>query len=412
MRRSPHLEWMRHNNFELGFGQFRHVVVDLLGRTLRRFIGGIFSLIGCKLRLTARRLSFPGARSSRVVPLRAVHWDEVLEAPRRQSEEGSMKVGIVGVGAVGSACLLSLVMRGCAREIVVIDKDRKRARGVVNDVQYGATLSPRVEICDGDYLDLAGASLVMITAGVNEKAGGATDRNDPSGRLRLLDTNADVYQEIVPKLLHATPAALILVVTDPPDPLADLVRMLGHDRVLSTGTFLDSLRFRFHLAQRLNVSPRSVDAQIVGEHGTSEVFLWSSARVGGRPVLEFLAQSAQQRDEFRRAVEHDVRYANIAIIEGIRASQFGIGMVSARIAEAVLRDERVVIPIGSYQSEFGVTLSVPSVLGRDGVTQRLAPEMSEQERQALHRSAETLKAAVGRIKIEKVTSTAGSSPSR
>jgi L-lactate dehydrogenase len=323
-----------------------------------------------------------------------------------------MKVGIVGVGAVGSACLLSLVMRGCAREIVVIDKDRKRARGVVNDVQYGATLSPRVEICDGDYPDLAGASLVMITAGVNEKAGGATDRNDPSGRLRLLDTNADVYQEIVPKLLHATPAALILVVTDPPDPLADLVRMLGHDRVLSTGTFLDSLRFRFHLAQRLNVSPRSVDAQIVGEHGTSEVFLWSSARVGGRPVLEFLAQSAQQRDEFRRAVEHDVRYANIAIIEGIRASQFGIGMVSARIAEAVLRDERVVIPIGSYQSEFGVTLSVPSVLGRDGVTQRLAPEMSEQERQALHRSAETLKAAVGRIKIEKVTSTAGSSPSR
>ena len=126
--------------------------------------------------------------------------------------------------------------------------------------------------------------------------------------------------------------------------------------------------------------------------------------------MEFLAQSAQQRDAFRRAVEHDVRYANIAIIEGNRASQFGIGMVSARITEAVLRDERVVIPIGSYQGEFGVTLSVPSVLGRDGVAQRLTPEMSEEERQGLRRSAETLKAAVGRIKIEKATP--GSSPSR
>ena len=322
-----------------------------------------------------------------------------------------MKVGIVGVGAVGSACLLSLVLRGCAREIVVIDKDRKRARAVVNDVQYGATLSPRVEIGDGDYPDLAGASLVMITAGMNEKAGGATDRNDPSGRLRLLDTNADVYQEIVPNLLRVTPDALILVVTDPPDPLADLVRMLGHDRVVSTGTFLDSLRFRFHLAQRLNVSPRSVDAQIVGEHGTSEVFLWSSARVGGRPIIEFSAQSTQQRDEFRRAVEHEVRYANIAIIEGNRASQFGIGMASARIAEAVLRDERAVIPIGSYHREFGVTLSLPSVLGRGGVAQTLAPEMSEEEAQALRRSAETLKAAVGRIKIEKTTPLASSLPS-
>ena len=312
-----------------------------------------------------------------------------------------MKVGIIGVGAVGSACLLSLVLRGCAREILVIDKDRKRAGGVVSDVQYGATLSPRVEISDGDYPDLVGASLVMITAGVNEKAGGATDRHDPSGRLRLLDINAEVYREIVPNLVSVVPQALILVVTDPPDPLADLVRMLGHDRVLSTGTFLDSLRFRFHLARRLNVSPGSIDAQIVGEHGTSEVFLWSSARVGGKPVIELLGQSAPQRQEFRRAVEHDVRYANIAIIEGNRASQFGIGMVSARIAEVVLRDERAVIPIGSYHRAFGVTLSIPSVLGRGGVVQTLAPEMSEEEGQALRRSAETLKAAVGRVKIDK-----------
>ncbi len=152
------------------------------------------------------------------------------------------------------------------------------------DIQYGAVLSPAVEVRDGDYPDLAGASLVMITAGVNEREGGATDRKDPEGRLRLLDTNFPVIQEIVGRLHAIAPEAMVLVVTNPPDPLADAVRLLGHERVLSTGTYLDSLRFKFHLARRLKVSPNSVEAQILGEHGTSEVFVWSSARVGGVPA--------------------------------------------------------------------------------------------------------------------------------
>ena len=308
-----------------------------------------------------------------------------------------MKIAIIGAGAVGSACLTAAVMRRCAREIVVLDRDRKKARGLVADVQYGAVLSPNVEVREGDYADLKGASLVMITAGVNEKAGGAADRKDPAGRLRLLATNTEVYKEIVPRLHAAEPRALVLVVTDPPDPLADVVRLLGHDRVLSTGTYLDSLRFRFHLGRRLGVSPACVDAQILGEHGTSEVFVWSSARIAGTPIAALLAQSSQREDEFRRNVEHEVRYANIAIIEGIGASQHGIGMVSARIAEIVLRDERAVIPIGSYHPRYGVTLSLPSVLGREGATQILEPELSVGERQALQRSADTLKAASARI---------------
>ncbi len=176
----------------------------------------------------------------------------------------------------------------------------------------------------------------------------------------------------------------MLVVTDPPDPLADAVRNLGHTRVLSTGTFLDSLRFRFHLAQKLRVSPASVDSLIIGEHGTTEVFLWSAARVAGAPVLDLLARSDQNPAEFREQIEQDVRYANIAIIEGIGASQHGIGMASARIAEIILRDERAVIPIGSHNPEYGVTLSLPTVLGRDGVVEILNPQMSEDERQALH----------------------------
>jgi L-lactate dehydrogenase len=295
-----------------------------------------------------------------------------------------MKIGVIGAGAVGAACLLATVMRGCAREIVVVNRDRKRAKGVATDLRYGAALSPAVDIYDGDYPDLAGAALVMITAGVNEKAGGATDRSDPAGRLKLLDKNVEVYRQILPQLFRVAPASVVLVVTDPPDPLADLVGAFGFKHVLSTGTFLDSLRFRYHLARHFNVDPKAVEAQVVGEHGTSQVFLWSSARVAGMAVAEVPRQS----------IEQEVRFANIAIIEGTGASQYGIGMVCARIAEIVLRDERAVIPVGSFNPAYGVTLSLPSVVGRAGIERILEPAMSDEEKQALRRSADALRSAV------------------
>src|SRR5258708_13017 len=169
----------------------------------------------------------------------------------------NMKVGVIGAGAVGSACLLSMIVRKCAREIVVLNRDRKRAKAVATDLQYGAPLSPQpVDIRDGDYSDLAGAALVMITAGVNEKAGGATDRSDPAGRLRLLDMNVGVYKDILPQLWSAASEAVVLVLTDPPDPLADFVHSFGFKRVGGSGTFLDRLRFRAHAARRLKVNPR------------------------------------------------------------------------------------------------------------------------------------------------------------
>jgi L-lactate dehydrogenase len=308
-----------------------------------------------------------------------------------------MKIGIVGAGRVGAACALSLVTRGSAREIVIVDRTRARAKAVAADLRYGAPLCPEVALRDGDYAELAGADLVMLTAGVNEKSGGATDRGDPQGRLRLLDTNAGIYRDIVPKVVAAAPRAVLLVVTDPPDPLADLARRLaGHDRVLSTGTLLDSLRLRVHLARRLGVNPASVEALVVGEHGTSEVLLWSSARVSGVPLAEALA-ARDSMDELRSAIEREVRYANITIIEGNEASQFGIGIVSARIAEAVLRDERAVLPIGAYNAGYGVTLSLPSVVGREGVSRILQPTMSDEERRSLAQSAEVLRQALQRI---------------
>ncbi|ANB76344.1 lactate dehydrogenase [Paraburkholderia phytofirmans OLGA172] len=308
-----------------------------------------------------------------------------------------MKLGIVGVGAVGAATAIAVVLRARVRELVLVDKNRSRARAVATDMTYGVPLSPFVAIKEGSYEDLADAGVVIITAGINERAGGAVDRNDPAGRLRLLDANFAVYQDVIPQLVRAAPQAVILVVTDPPDPLVDIARhFAGHDRVLGTSTYLDSLRFRVHLAERLGVSPACVEANVVGEHGTSSVFLWSSARVGGTSVADLLAHRRSDVNLIRQEVERDVRYANIAIIEGLGASQYGIGMVAARVAETVLRNEYAVFPVSSWQPRYGVALSLPSVVGAQGVVDVLSPEMSGDETQALEQSAETLRAAVGK----------------
>jgi L-lactate dehydrogenase len=297
-----------------------------------------------------------------------------------------MKLGIIGVGAVGSAIAMAAASRAQVREIVLVNRNRARAKAVATDMHYGAALSPIVMIRDGDYADLADAGLAIITAGVNEKAG---------GRLRLLDANVKVFQDIVPKLVKAAPQAVIVVATDPPEPLVDVARQLaGHDRVMGTSTYLDSLRFRLHVAERLGVSPGCVEANVVGEHGTSSVFLWSTARIGGMPVRDLLARRKIEFDTFRKAVEQDVRFANITIIEGIGASQYGIGMLSARVAEVILRDERAVFPAGFYNPRFGTTVSLPSIVGRQGVIEVLEPDMSDEERQALERSAERLKETV------------------
>jgi len=307
-----------------------------------------------------------------------------------------MKIGIVGAGAVGAACAMAILMKGCASELVLVNRDRNRAKGMATDMGYGAPLSSTIRVRDGDYSDLTGAALVMVTVGVNEKSGGATDRSDPLGRLRLLDKNAEVYRQVIPLINKAAPDAVLLVVTDPPDPLAYLTRELaGHDRVLSTGTMLDTLRFRVHLGRRLKLAPTDIEALVLGEHGTSQVFYWSGAHVGGVPILDALGQ---QDDDIRATIENEVRYANITIIEGIGASQYGIGMVCARIAEIVLRDERAVVPIGAYNSKFGVTLSLPSIVGRAGCLQVLEPPLSDDERIDLDKSVEALREAQQRVR--------------
>lgn len=309
-----------------------------------------------------------------------------------------MKLGIVGIGNVGSAIALAAVTRGSAREIVLVDRSRKVAEAVATDLRYGTPLGPRLDIAHGDYEALEDSGVVLITSGVNEKTGGATDRNDPEGRLRLLEKNAAIYREIVPRIVRAAPQAVLVAVSDPPDPLADVARKVsGHERVLSTGTFLDSLRFRLHLGAHFGVDPVDVEAQVIGDHGTSQVFLWSSARIAGVPVTRLLQERKEELSDLRKKIENEVRYANITIIEGHDASQYGIGIVSARIAEMILRDEQSAIPIGSYQRDFGVTLSLPSIVARSGVTRVLQPELSIEELDGLKRSAEGLRTALKRV---------------
>jgi L-lactate dehydrogenase len=167
---------------------------------------------------------------------------------------------------------------------------------------------------------------------------------------------------------------------------------------MSMGTYLDSQRFRVHLGKHFGVDPAHVEAQVIGDHGTSQVFLWSSARVGGVALSALLRERSERLPELRKSLERDVRYANITIIEGHEASQYGIGIVSARVAEMVLTDERAVIPIGSFQKNFGVTLSLPSVVGRTGVAEVLVPEMSDEERSSLEKSAAMLRSALDRVR--------------
>jgi len=308
-----------------------------------------------------------------------------------------MKAGIIGMGSVGRAAALAALQRGSANELVLVNRNAKVSEAVALDLGYGAPLSATRRVRSGDYDALAGARIVVITAGVNEKTGGATDRQDPAGRLRLLDQNIRVMHDIVPPLVAAAPEAIILVATDPPDPLADVVRVLAPGaKVVSTGTWLDSLRFRIHLAEAFGVNPQSVEANVLGEHGKSEVLHWSGATIAGVPWKDLAAQRGIEERSLKERVDGAVRLANINIIEGIGASQYGIGIVIARLIEAVLRDEKLAVPVGFYHPEHGVTFSLPSIIGFAGVEGVLAPRLDEPEQDALARSIATLQDALAR----------------
>ena len=307
-----------------------------------------------------------------------------------------MKVGIIGAGAVGAATVGALLRTGgLDAEIVIINRNHDRAIGLAEDMTHaGIALGAAATVVPGDYPDLAGASLVIITAGVNEKDGGATDRNDPRGRRVLISANARVYADIIPQITAAAPDATLLVVTDPPDPLADLARILAPNQpVVSTGTVIDSLRFRYQIGRALGVPTRDVHANVIGEHGTSSVYLWSSATVGGARVLDLLARRGDDVEEQKQRIQKAVTFGNISIIEGIGASQYGIGAVVARLTEGIVRDEHAVYPVASYLPEYGTVVAIPSILGAQGVIDTVLPALTDTEAAGLDSSANVLRDA-------------------
>lgn len=330
-----------------------------------------------------------------------------LEISTQDWKGETMKVGVIGVGFVGTACAKAMLLRGSCDEIVLIDlaEREQHTKGVRNDLSHGEPLCPGTRLTVGTYQHLSDADVVVITAGVNEKTGGAIDRNDPWGRQRLLPRNAEIYREVMPQIIDQSSTVPIVVVTDPPDTLADVARQEvlnkgAQNPVLSAGTFLDTLRFRIQIAEQLNCSPKSVDAYVLGEHGKTQVYAWSSVQVGGIPVSELIPSEYSDINDFQRKVERGVIDANIDIIEATDASQHGIGIVTSRIVEAILRDEHYVAPVGSWQQEFGVTLSLPSVIGRSGVIEVLKHSSTEQqssEYDALRSSAAYLGEALERL---------------
>ncbi len=308
-----------------------------------------------------------------------------------------MKVGIVGSGFVGSTTAYAMTLTGVASELVLIDIDRRLADAHAQDILHATPFAYPTIIRMGDYPDLHGAAIVVIAAGVAQRPG--------ETRLQLLDRNAQVFQDIVPKIVHYAPNAILLVATNPVDVMTQVATRLAGlppERVIGSGTILDTARFRALLGEHLGVSPHSIHAYVVGEHGDSEVLCWSNAMVGGTPLLAFAEQIGRPLlEEIRQRIDEGVRRAAYRIIEGKGATYFGIGAALARLARAILHDERALFTVSILNDEVEgvkeVALSLPRVIGQMGVVATLRPHLSDDERNGLRKSAEILKQAATQI---------------
>lgn len=306
-----------------------------------------------------------------------------------------MKVGIVGAGQVGSAAAFALVLRGAASEIVLVDRNDDLAAAQAEDVLHATPFAAPARVRAGAFADLAGAGVVVLSAGVAQKPG--------ETRLDLLARNADVFREILPPILAAAPDALLLMATNPVDVMTHVAaqvaaRVAGTPptRVIGSGTILDSARFRALLGEHLDVSAQSVHAYVLGEHGDSEVLAWSSVRVGGVPLGAFVTEGTRDVTAADRArIDEGVRRAAYRIIAGKGATWYGIGAGLARIVEAVRDDERASLTVSAVTPECegvrDVVLSLPRIVGAAGVLRTLVPELSAEEHAALRRSAEILR---------------------
>jgi L-lactate dehydrogenase len=309
-----------------------------------------------------------------------------------------MKIGIVGSGMVGATTAYALMMRGIGRELVLIDRNAARAQAEADDILHAVPFANPMEVRAGEYSDLAGSQVVVLTAGTAQKPG--------ETRLQLLERNASILKDIVAQVLRHAPEATLLVATNPVDVMTHLTARYAAQycstpgcRVIGSGTTLDTARFRSLLGRHLGVDPQHIHSYVVGEHGDSEVLAWSLVTVGGVPLIDFCRERKVLLDE---TVKHDiderVRRAAYSIIQGKGATYYGIGSALASIVKAILRDERTIRTVCSPLDEVAgvkdVTLSLPHLLGDGGVIGTLPLPYDAAEYAQLQASAKIIREAI------------------
>jgi L-lactate dehydrogenase len=300
-----------------------------------------------------------------------------------------MKIGIVGCGFVGSSGAFAIALEGKANELILVDLNADLAKAHAEDILHAMPFSEPVRVAAGDYPMLKGADIVVLACGVGQKPG--------ETRLQLLERNVQVFQHVVPRVLEHAAETILLIVSNPVDIMTQVVTKISNlpsQRVIGSGTILDTARFRTLLAEHLNIAPHSVHAYVLGEHGDSEVLTWSTGKVGGVPLEEFAAQIGRPIDaEIKSRIDDGVRRAAYRIIEGKGATYYGIGAGIARIARAIGDDEGAVLTLSNVQGFGGVSLSLPRVLKSKGIETTIQPMLSNEEEKALKRSAQILKEA-------------------
>ena len=310
-----------------------------------------------------------------------------------------MKVGIVGAGMVGSSAGYALAVMGLASSVVLVDQNHDLAVAQAEDIAHAVPFMSSTIVEAADYDGLAGARVVILAAGVSQKPG--------ETRLALLERNAAVFKDVVGNVLAVAPNAILLIASNPVDIMAQITQRISGlpaSRVIGSGTILDTARFRSLLGRHLGISPQSVHAYVLGEHGDSEVLAWSNARVGSLSLAEVAAQVGSPITQHVRArIDDGVRNAAYKIIKGKGATYYGIGAGLARIIKAIARDQHDVLTVSCVMAEIGdvrdVALSIPRVIGADGVSEDLMPDLATEELEGLGRSAQLLKDCVESISL-------------
>ena len=311
-----------------------------------------------------------------------------------------MKIGIVGAGLVGATAAYAMIMRGVGREIVLVDKNVDRAQAEADDLFHAVPFAHPLQVRAGDYADLAGSRVVILAAGVGQRPG--------ETRLQLLEKNAAIFQEIVRSVLKHVPEAVLVVATNPVDIMTHLTARYAREfgvaptRVLGSGTMLDTARFRVLLGRRLGVDAEHIHAYVVGEHGDSEVLTWSLITVGGMPLAEFCRLHRIAFDDAMRSeLDHQVRYAAYQIIEGKGATYYGIGSALARVVGAILRNQRSILtvsaPVAQVLDVCDVTISLPHLVGGEGVLDSFPMPLDEDEQAKLRASAQIVCEAIAEL---------------